>query len=510
MIFKAAALTVDLTNTPLDTALAAQFEKRCEQVELERLRRELYSGEKINTSEDRAAHHTALRDPTSQHPHAIEARSTKEKVLALADQIRGGQWLGSTGQPIDTVVNIGIGGSDLGPRMIAAALSDPDRKESSPEVKFIANVDPAEMREILATCEQASTLFIIASKSFSTLETLENGLAARSWLLEQIPEEALGKHLIAVTANVDRAVAYGVAAENILPMWDWVGGRFSLWSAIGLPIAIAIGGTRYEQLLAGAHEMDEHFLHSPSAANVPVLMALLEDYYLRELGVTSLAVLPYSYQLRMVPDYLQQLCMESNGKSVTKTGNTVNTPTCPILWGSSGTVGQHSFHQLLHQGTQRFAVDFILVLNASHRVDADDQRQQHLVANCLAQSQAFTEGKGLDLARKELLDQGLSAQAADLIGRQKVISGGKPNTIIGMDSVNPKTLGALLSLYEHKTFVQSVLWGINAFDQWGVELGKQLSGPIFEAMTSAAADADINNESVNYWINAHKEQHRVS
>ena len=503
MLIEAATLTIDLHRTAIDEKLIDQFEKQASDARLDSLRKSLFAGERINISEDRAAHHTALRDPSGNHPHAVEARAVLERTLQLAGDINSGNWLGSTGKRIEKVVNIGIGGSDLGPRMITTALASGSQQ---PEVAFVANIDPAELASVLSELNQETTLFIVASKSFGTLETLENGLAARRWLLEKMDTDGLSRHLVAITANVQKAVEYGVAEENILPLWDWVGGRYSLWSAIGLPIAIAIGEVAYRSLLKGAHDMDEHFRNSPLANNAPALLALLEIHYQRTMGIQSLAVLPYSFELRLLPDYLQQLCMESNGKSVKADGSPVDEPTCGVLWGSAGTVGQHSFHQLLHQGTAKFSVDFVLPLRSTLTGEAEDKRHQHLVANCLAQSQAFESGKNLQAALIEVESAGHKGDEAEALARQKVVAGGRPNTIIAMETVNAESLGALVALYEHKTFVQSVIWGINAFDQWGVELGKQLSGPIFAAMEAQTASGV--DETSQRWIDRFIEANR--
>jgi len=482
MIIEAASLSIDLSLTPISSDMINQFKQEAERCELQQHKTALFSGEKINSSESRAAHHTALRAPNSQHPNAIEARETREHYLAIAEKIRAGQWFGATGQAINTVVNIGIGGSDLGPRMVNAALST----DNGIAVRYIANIDPAEMDEALSNCKPETTLFIIASKSFSTLETLENGLAAKRWLLAKIPSFELNKHVIAITSNIQKATEFGVDKNNILPMWDWVGGRYSLWSAIGLPIAIAIGSENYLQLLNGAHAMDQHFFNEDLNQNAPTLLAQLEISYIRQLGLQSLAVLPYSHKLRLLPDYLQQLCMESNGKQTQSDGSAITEPTCPIVWGSAGTVGQHSFHQLLHQGTQQFAADFILPTKSNLTdLPSEDKRHLHLIANCHAQRQALHEGKPFEQALKEVINQGHTEPFASQLAKQKVISGNKPNTLITMETVNPFSLGALIALYEHKTFVQACIWGINPFDQWGVELGKQLSKPIFDSLNPA-------------------------
>jgi len=501
MIIQAASLEIDFSRTPLDASLCQQFEQQQAECDLNKHKSALYAGEPVNQSENRAAHHIALRNPDLDHPHALEASKTLRNMLTLAESVRCGEWQGYTGKRVKTVVNIGIGGSDLGPRMLCSALATIATNRDTPQVRFIANIDPEETRDVLATCDPETTVFIIASKSFTTLETLENGLAVRRWLLQSMSETELRHHVVAITANVERAIAYGVAKENILPLWDWVGGRYSLWSAIGLSSAIAIGSEAYTALLEGAREMDKHFLDADLANNAPTLMALLEIYYQRQMGLSSLAVLPYSYLLRLLPDYLQQLCMESNGKSVKQNGDPVEEATCPILWGSAGTVGQHSFHQLLHQGTQPFAIDLIMPLRSTANCESEDTRHQHLVANCLAQSQAFTQGKNFDSALREVIASGVAPSKAETIAKQKVIPGGKPHTIIAMELVNAHSLGALIALYEHKTFVQSVMWGINAFDQWGVELGKQLSDPIYQAMSSNkdALNSDLDPVT-RHWV----------
>ena len=503
--FKAAGITLDLCRTPIHDNSLKSIVKYAQSQELGSKIRQLLSGGELNTTERRAAHHTALRDifdsPASGHQQM--ARHTFERVCELADQLGSGQWLGANGDPITDVINIGIGGSDLGPRLVCAALDHGQLANSErPAVHFVANVDPVELDQVLATCQPSSTLIVVASKTFSTVETLENARAARQWLLREILDADLGKHLIGITANIEKAVEFGIDAENLLPLWDWVGGRYSLWSAIGLPIAIAHGRQYFEQLLRGANAMDKHFCDSELNQNLPFLLAALDLINVNVCGAQSAAVLPYSHQLALLPAYLQQLCMESNGKSVRLNGEHVSYATSPVVWGSAGTVGQHSFHQLLHQGTGNIPIDFILPLrpNKASTFD-DDARHRQLVANCLAQSKALTEGKSAAQALQELLAAGAGQEEAERLAPHKASPGNRCNTIIAMDELTPATLGALIALYEHKIFVQSVFWDINAFDQWGVELGKQLGGPIDTAMSLGKNSSSETDAATQQWIN---------
>ncbi len=503
--FKAAGITLDLCRTPIHDNSLKDIVKYAQSQELKSKIRQLVSGGELNTTERRAAHHTALRDifdsPASDHQKM--ARHTFERVCELADQLGNGQWLGVNGNPITDVINIGIGGSDLGPRLVCAALDHGQLANSErPAVHFVANVDPVELDQVLATCRPSSTLIVVASKTFSTVETLENARAARQWLLREIPDADLGKHLIGITANIEKAVEFGIDAENLLPLWDWVGGRYSLWSAIGLPIAIAHGSQYFEQLLRGANAMDKHFGDSELNQNLPFLLAALDLINVNVGGAQSAAVLPYSHQLALLPAYLQQLCMESNGKSIRLSGEHVSHATSPVVWGSAGTVGQHSFHQLLHQGTGNIPIDFILPLrpNKASTFD-DDARHRQLVANCLAQSKALTEGKSAAQALQELLAAGADQEEAERLAPHKASPGNRCNTIIAMDELTPAALGALIALYEHKIFVQSVFWDINAFDQWGVELGKQLGGPIDTAMSQGKNSSSETDAATQQWIN---------
>ena len=508
----AAGLSVDFSRACISQAVLNELLTIAESKHLTEQIQLLIHGAELNNTEQRAAHHTALRLPENLQ-NRVEVTTTQHEINRISEQLRTEQWRGQDDATITDIVNIGIGGSDLGPRMICHALAN---YADGPKVHFVANVDPRDLECTLQALSPSNTLIIISSKSFNTTETLENALSARQWLLTEMTNDDLSKHVIAVSSNIKAAIEFGVAPENILPMWDWVGGRYSLWSAIGLPIAIATGYQNYCDLLAGAHSMDQHFAQSPISTNLPVLLALLEIWYINRCDAHSIAVLPYSHELRLLPDYLQQLVMESNGKQVDKQGNLVSHRTCATIWGSAGTIGQHSFHQLLHQGTENIPVDFILPLS-SH--SENEHKQAHLVANCLAQSKALTEGKTIAAAEQELLDSGASVEEAKRLGAHKASPGNRPNTIITMEKLTPSNLGALVALYEHKVFAQSVIWGINAFDQWGVELGKQLSSPILAALKAEPEDSQGPSDSPTnsttdattaYWCEQFIEIHKGS
>ena len=504
----AAGLTVDFSRATICQEVLNELLSIAESKHIGEHIQLLLNGYELNNTEQRAAHHTALRLPENLQ-NRVEVTASQHEINRISEKLRTGQWRGQDDATITDIVNIGIGGSDLGPRMIYHALAN---YADGPKVHFVANVDPRDLECILQALSPSNTLIIISSKSFNTTETLENALSARQWLLTEMSNDDLSKHVIAVSSNIKAAVEFGVAPENILPMWDWVGGRYSLWSAIGLPIAIATGYQNYCDLLAGAHSMDQHFAQSPISTNLPVLLALLEIWYINSCGAHSIAVLPYSHELRLLPDYLQQLVMESNGKQVDKQGNLVSHRTCATIWGSAGTIGQHSFHQLLHQGTENIPVDFILPLSSHSK---NKHKQAHLVANCLAQSKALTEGKTIAAAEQELLDNGASAEEAKRLSAHKASPGNRPNTIITMEKLTPSNLGALVALYEHKVFAQSVIWGINAFDQWGVELGKQLSSPILAALKAESEDPPASTNlttdaTTAYWCEQFIKIHKGS
>ena len=452
----------------------------------------LLDGERINNTEKRSALHSALRAPASNTKISQLVQQTLDKVNGFVESIHQQQWLGYSGKPITAVVNIGIGGSDLGPRMIAHALSA--YHVQSTKVYFVANIDGADLEDTLVDLNPETTLFIIASKTFTTLETLSNANSARQWVLDSgCRPDDLRHHFVSTSSNTASAVAFGIAEENIFPMWDWVGGRYSLWSAIGLSIAVAIGMDNFRQLLAGAHTMDTHFREAPVAKNAPVIAALLSYWYSCYWGATSHAVLPYAQRLAQLPAYLQQLHMESLGKRVTKAGSNISHPTGLVIWGTEGTNGQHSSHQLLHQGTQLIPVDFIAVKQAMSR-----HKEQHrqLLACCISQSQALLQGKTLAQAEAELRQQGLSEAEIRFLAPHKVVPGNKPSTIIVMDKLTPSNLGSLLAFYEHKVYASSVLLDINAFDQWGVELGKQLGKPVYTALQTGQCNREWDSATI--------------
>ncbi|WP_390619141.1 glucose-6-phosphate isomerase [Maricurvus nonylphenolicus] len=441
----------------------------------------LLNGEKVNNTEQRPALHSALRfqgQPKTPEEEAVaESLARMEEIV---DQLHRGKWTGYNGDAITDIVNIGIGGSDLGPRMMCDALAAYHQAEL--KVHFVANIDAADMGDIFKQLNPATTLFIVASKSFGTLETLENAKAARTWLIENgCRMEMLQQHFIAISANVEKAVAFGMSSKNILPMWDWVGGRYSLWSAIGLPIALAIGMQQFNALRAGAHAMDDHFATAPLDQNMPVLLALIQYWYSQHWGAQTQAVLPYSHHMHYFPQFLQQLDMESLGKRVDKSGQPLPHKSGSIVWGAEGSNGQHSFHQLLHQGNHLVPVDFIATLRSGY---SNPHQHQHLFACCISQSQALLQGKSHTQAVDELLAKGASQEEAERLAEHQVIPGNRPSNTLILEELTPFSMGALTALYEHKVYSLSVLLGINAFDQWGVELGKQLGGEIFKALES--------------------------
>lgn len=431
---------------------------------VDQLKDGMFAGAAINLSEERAVLHTALRQgaPGVDANLINEVRRVQTQMSDLANSVRSGSWRGYTGRAITDVVHIGIGGSHLGPELVVSALP-----QNGPNIHFAANIDGNDLYPILTRVNPETTLFIIASKSFTTLETQVNAQTARSWFLERTCSvEAIRQHFVAVTTNLEASTEFGLPETNLFPMWDWVGGRFSLWSAVGLPIMLAIGTDGFQALLSGAREVDEHFVQAPAEENIPLLSALCATWNYNFLGAASLAVLSYDERLALLPDYLQQLEMESNGKSISRKGEAIETHTMPILWGGTGTRGQHAYHQLLHQGTRAFTADFIIVAK-DHLADAE--HHHWLLANALAQSQAMAIG-----------------YTAPEDQPHRDVPGNHPTTTIVLDELGPRQLGALLAVYEHKVFAQGAIWGINSFDQWGVELGKKLALPIYETLSSGA------------------------
>jgi glucose-6-phosphate isomerase len=445
----------------------------------------MFSGGKINFTEQRAVLHTALRN-RSNIPVLVDGEDVMPGVNAVlahmrsfSEAVRSGDWTGYTGKRITDVVNIGIGGSDLGPVMVTEAL----RPCAGPlNVHFVSNVDGSQIHDTLGRLEPETTLFLVASKTFTTQETLVNAHTARRWLLQEARDEAaVARHFVALSTNAAAVEAFGIDTANMFEFWDWVGGRYSLWSAIGLSIALYIGMDQFENLLAGAHAMDQHFLNSDTAHNLPVVMALLGIWYHNFFGASTHAVLPYDQHLHRLPAYLQQADMESNGKRVDRNGVPVDYTTGPVVWGEPGTNGQHAFYQLIHQGTRLIPCDFLAAANAPHSLT---RQQRILFSNYIAQTEALMRGKTADEARAELAAGGLSGEALEALLPHKVFPGNRPSNSLLYPRLTPYMLGMLVALYEHKIFVQGIIWNINSFDQWGVELGKQLAKVIQKEMDS--------------------------
>jgi glucose-6-phosphate isomerase len=473
---------------------------------VELMRSAMFAGDRINLTEDRAVLHTALRNRSDRpvvvdgHDVMPDVRAVLKRMRAFTQQVRSGKWLGYTGKKISDIVNIGIGGSDLGPVMVCQALAHYASKGLN--AHFVSNVDPTHLAEVLKRVNPETTLFIVASKTFTTQETLANAHAARAWFLKAAKKkEAVAKHFVAVSTNAEEVAKFGIDTEHMFGFWDWVGGRYSLWSAIGLPIALYLGMDRFEELLTGAYDMDEHFRTAPLDKNMPVVMALIGLWYNNFWDAQSYAVLPYDQYLARFPAYLQQLDMESNGKSVTRAGKPVKVSTGPALFGEPGTNGQHAFYQLIHQGTKLIPCDFIAAAEP-HNPVAD----QHdiLLSNFLAQTEALMRGKTRDEARAELEAAGMSAADIKELLPHKVFPGDRPTNSILYRQLTPRTLGRLIALYEHKVFVQGVIWDVNSYDQWGVELGKQLAKAI---LPEIKADGPIKSHdaSTNGLINQIKQ-----
>ncbi|MEN9544560.1 MAG: hypothetical protein RLZZ598_1393 [Pseudomonadota bacterium] len=481
---EAAGLFLDYSKNRLDERALSLLIALADASGLPEKRTALFGGAAINLTEGRAALHTALRAPAAIAAESVgeqgaaEITAVRTRCAAFAERVRSGAWRGHSGERITDVVNLGIGGSDLGPRMVVDALR-PYCAEL-PRVHFVANIDGAELDDVLRRLDPATTLFIVASKTFGTIETLTNARSAREWLLASGATQAdVARHFVAVSTNAQAVAAFGIAAENMFGFWDWVGGRYSLWSAIGLPIMIAIGPERFDELLAGAHAMDEHFRFAPAHANMPVLLALVGIWYRNFGGTASHAVIPYSQHLQRLPAYLQQLEMESNGKSVSIDGEALAHASCPVVWGEPGTNGQHAFFQLLHQGSDLIPIDFIAAIEASHGLH---EHQRLLLANCIGQGSALMHGKDEATVRAELTAQGLVAEAVERLVHHRGFAGNRPSNTILLKKLAPTALGALIALYEHKVFVQSVVWNVNAFDQFGVELGKVVAHRIDAAL----------------------------
>jgi glucose-6-phosphate isomerase len=446
----------------------------------------MFNGARINSTEHRAVLHVALRN-RGNRPIRVDGQDVMPEVNAVLAQmrtfvgrVRDGTWRGYTGKPVTDVVNIGIGGSDLGPAMVCEALQAfaGDRIR----VHFVSNVDATDIARTLARVERDRVLFVIASKTFTTQETMTNAATARAWFLEGgTGDAAIARHFVAVSTNQTAVQAFGIDTANMFAFWDWVGGRYSLWSAIGLPIALYLGMDRFEELLEGAHGLDEHFRTAPFEHNLPVILGMLGVWYINFFDACSHAILPYDQYLARFPAYFQQGDMESNGKRVTRAGEAVDYRTGPILWGEPGTNGQHAFYQLIHQGTRLVPCDFLAPMHSQHPLG---RHHDILMANCLAQTEALMRGKTAQEVRADLASAGLAEEAIVALLPHKLFPGNRPTNTLLFDELDPRTLGMLIALYEHKIFVQGIIWGINSFDQWGVELGKQLAGAILPELAS--------------------------
>lgn len=494
---EAAGLFLDYSKNPIDAKTVSLLTALAREAQVEARRDAMFAGEKINSTERRAALHTALRAPRDTRlmldgrDIVSDVHAVLDHMASFSERIRGGQWRGYDGQEITDIVNIGIGGSFLGPKMACEAL----RAFSHPRLgmHFVSNVDGHDLDAVLHKINPATTLFIISSKTFSTSETMANAQSARAWFLTHAAESELPRHFVAVSTHLERVQAFGIAPENMFPFWDWVGGRYSIWSAIGLALILAIGMTAFKELLAGAHAMDRHFQQALLEKNLPVMLALIGIWNRNFHGSHSISIAPYHQNLCFFPGYLQQLEMESNGKRVKLDGSAADVASCPIVWGDVGTNGQHAYFQLLHQGMEVTPVDFIAVLKPHHALPG---HQTLLLANCFAQSEALMRGKNADEVRQEMVEQGLPADEIETLLPHRIFPGNRPSNTILMNALTPGTLGALIALYEHKVFVQGAIWGINSFDQWGVELGKVLAQNIATELAQQAKP-ELHDSSTN-------------
>lgn len=513
---EACGIFLDYSKNLIDDDAMAKLRGLLSFAGFDAMRKKFFSGEKINTTEKRAVLHTALRYKGNS-PILVDGKDVMPEVRAVlkhmeefTNLVRSGKWLGYTGKKIRSVVNIGIGGSDLGPVMVTEALrhfASPD----SPEVYFVSNIDGTHIAETLKKVNIEETLFIVASKTFTTLETMTNANTAKDAVLKAFngDKKAIAKHFVALSTNAEAVSEFGIDTANMFEFWNWVGGRYSLWSAIGLSIALRIGFDNYMLLHQGAYEMDEHFKNAPVEKNLPVILALIGIWYDDFMGAQSYAILPYDQYMHRFTAYFQQADMESNGKTVDRDSKRVDYQTGPILWGEPGTNGQHAFYQLIHQGTKLIPCDFIAPANSLNPV-GDHHRK--LLSNFFAQPEALMNGKTLAEATEELRAAGKSEEEIQMLAPHKVFEGNKPTNSIFVDTIDPKTLGALIALYEHKIFTQGVVWNINSFDQWGVELGKQLAKKIIPELEKGEKDPNVelsHDSSTNGLIRWYFKHHRA-
>ena len=497
-LVKSGDLLLDYSKNRITIETMGKLVALAESVNMSDWIERMFSGEVINNTEGRAVLHTALRN-RSNTPVMVDGEDVMLAVNAVlsqmkkfCDQVHSGEWLGYSGKKITDIVNIGIGGSDLGPAMICDALEPYGIEGIS--VHFVSNVDGTDLSTTLEKLNQETTLFVVASKTFTTQETLTNAQSARTWFLKSAKQADVAKHFVAVSTNSKAVADFGIDTANMFEIWDWVGGRYSLWSAIGLPIALYVGMDNFERLLDGGHEMDNHFRNQPLSENIPVIMGLLGVWYINFFGAQTHAIVPYDHSLARFPSHMQQLDMESNGKVTNREGQRISYKTGPVIWGTPGTNGQHAYFQLIHQGTQLIPVDFVLPVN-SHYPECD--HQSILLANGLAQSEALMKGKNAEEVRMELLSEGYEGKALEALLPHKIFPGNRPSNTLIFPKLTPEMLGQLVALYEHKVFVQGVIWNINSFDQWGVELGKQLAKAILPDLQGGAEISAHDSSTTN-------------
>jgi len=504
-VAKGAGLRLDYSKHWVDDAVLQALVRLLDECLFSAQRAKLFSGERINSTENRAVLHAALRAQSTDE-YGIDGQSVMAEVFqargdtyAFAEDIREGRVLGSTGETLTDVVNIGIGGSDLGPLMVSEALKP---LIDGPRPHYVSNVDGAHLHDVLASLNPATTLILVASKTFTTQETMHNAMKAKRWITEALGDQAVSHHFAALSTNAEAVAAFGISESRMFGFWDWVGGRYSVWSSIGLSLVIALGPEVFGRFLDGARAMDQHFQKAPAKDNIPVLMALLGIWYRNGFGLETLAVLPYEQRLHRFAAYLQQMEMESNGKRVDREGAPVNYDTCPVIWGEPGTNGQHAFFQLLHQGTLICPADFILTANPTN---TDAESHALLNANCLAQAESLAFGKTEDAVYREMIEHGQSESEALRLAPHRTFPGNRPSSLIMMDALTPENLGALIAAYEHKVFTQGVIWNINSYDQWGVELGKAQCNALRPSFDSGDASAfSTSTQETLKWLLSQK------
>jgi glucose-6-phosphate isomerase len=499
-------LLLDYSKHHISKETISLLVKLAKEVDLENWRDRMFEGEKINSTEHRAVLHTALRNQ-NQTPIMSDGedvmpkvKNVLKKMRRFSEEVRSGQWKGFTGKPITNVINIGIGGSDLGPTMVCQALKPYGSKTITPH--FVSNVDGADLSQALEKCNPETTLFIVASKTFTTQETMTNAFSARDWFLKTAKDnQHIKKHFVALSTNQHVVSQFGIDIENMFEFWDWVGGRYSLWSAIGLSIALYIGMDSFEELLKGGFEMDEHFKTAPIEQNIPMMMGLLGVWNINFFNFPTHAILAYDQGLSKLGSYLQQADMESNGKFINRDGERIDFHTGPVLWGEVGTNGQHAFYQLLHQGTEIVPADFIIPIESHYAIGKDgNEHHKILLANFIAQTQSLMLGKSYDEARAEIEKQGFEGEDIESFIPQKTFEGNRPTSSILFQKLTPKTLGQLIAMYEHKIFTQGIIWNINSFDQWGVEYGKQIAKQVLPKLSEKTPTHDFDS-STNGLIN---------